>query len=64
VECPRIAPKRTQVVGPLRSGLVYRPLFMGADKASGDALQKLGRNRGDCCILFKARRPKRKSRLT
>jgi hypothetical protein len=64
VECPRIAPKRTLVAGPLRSGLVYRPLFMGADKASRDALQKPGRNRGDCCILFKAAGPKRKSWLT
>jgi len=41
------------------SGLVYCPLFMGAGKGSGDALQNLGRNRGDFCILFKARRPKR-----
>jgi hypothetical protein len=47
VECPRIAPKRAQVAGWLRPRKVYRPLFMGAGKVSGDALQELGRNRGD-----------------
>src|ERR1035437_888194 len=62
--CPRIALKRAQVSGPLRSGrgtsrfvsaLVTFPVMRCA---------KLGRNRGDCCILYKAGRPKRKSRTS
>ena len=38
--------------------MVYRPLFMGADRASGDALQKFGRNGGDCSILRETGRTK------
>jgi hypothetical protein len=47
VECPRIGPKRAQVCRLAPDWKAYRPLLTGTGTASGDALQELGRNRGD-----------------
>ena len=63
MECPRIALKRTQVSGPLRSGRGTARFVWALVTFPAMRCAKLGRNRGDCCILSKAGRPKRKSRL-
>src|ERR1039458_3959111 len=61
--CPRIAPKRAQVTGPLRSGRGPPRFVWALVRFPAVRCAKVGRNRGDCCLLFKAGRPKRKSRL-
>ena len=49
MECPRIAPERTQVTGLAADWKAYPHFFMGTGTSTATHCQELGRNRGDQC---------------
>ena len=58
MECPRIALKRSQVSGPLRSGRGTARFVWALLRFRAMRRAKLGRNLCDCRILFEAGRQK------